>query len=121
MQQNHFGRFVGTDPSSGVSCPDIIKIARAYGIKSMRISNQHSLEQNLDKVLAEPGPFICEILMPPSQPLIPRVSSLKLPDGSIVSKPLEDLYPFLDRIEFNKNMIIQPLDVLRQNKRIKNK
>jgi acetolactate synthase-1/2/3 large subunit len=112
MQQNHFGRYVGSEPSSGVSCPDIIKLAAAYGIRSERISNQDELRAKIDGVLAEPGPFICEIIMPEDQPLIPRVSSLKKPDGTIISKPLEDLYPFLSREEFYSNMIIKTKEVL---------
>ncbi|OGV83471.1 MAG: hypothetical protein A3K19_09970 [Lentisphaerae bacterium RIFOXYB12_FULL_65_16] len=112
MQQNHFGRFVGSHPGSGVSCPDIVKVATAYGIRADRIRNQDELERKLPNVLADPGPFVCEIIMPPEQPLIPRVSSLKLPDGTIVSKPLEDLYPFLDREEFRQNMLIPPVELL---------
>ena len=112
MQQNHFGKLVGSDSSSGVSCPDIIKLANAYGIDSCRINNQQELDNNIERILAKKGPFICEIMMPENQPLIPRVSSMKKPDGSIVSKPLEDLYPFLDRKEFYKNMIIEPIDIL---------
>ncbi len=42
-----------------------------------------------------------------------RVSSLKKPDGSIISKPLEDLYPFLDRKEFAENMIVDPVEILK--------
>lgn len=112
MQQNHFGRYVGSNPASGMSCPDIIKLAEAYGIKSVRINSQKDLDKRLDKVLAEPGPYICEIMMPEEQPLIPRVSSLKLPDGAIISKPMEDLYPFLDEEEFLENMIIEPVEIL---------
>jgi acetolactate synthase-1/2/3 large subunit len=52
--------------------------------------------------------------MPENQPLIPRVSSLKRPDGRIVSKPLEDLYPFLSRKEFRENMIVKPIEVLEE-------
>lgn len=112
MQQNHFGRYVGSDPSSGLTCPDIVKLAQAYGIESERIGDQKTLDERLDAVLAHPGPYVCEILMPPEQPLIPRVSSLKLPDGRIVSKPMEDLYPFLDREEFRENMIVDPVEIL---------
>lgn len=112
MQQNHFGRYVGSDPGSGVICPDIIKVATAYGIPSLRINNQQELHEKLDSVLSQTGPFICEIMMPDDQPLIPRVSSLKKPDGTIISKPLEDLYPFLDREEFAANMIVPPIEVI---------
>ncbi len=112
MQQNHFGRYIGSDPSSGLSCPDIIKLARAYGIAAERIGDQSTLDRRLDDVLAQRGPYICEIMMPPEQALIPRVSSLKLPDGRIISKPMEDLYPFLDRDEFKENMIVDPVEIL---------
>ena len=111
-QQNHFGRFVGSDSESGVSCPDTIKLATAYGIPCMRIENQQQLAENIDAVLSHEGPFICEIMMPENQPLIPRISSVKRPDGTVVSKPLEDLYPFLDTDEFLENMIIEPIEIL---------
>ncbi|MEN6576880.1 MAG: thiamine pyrophosphate-binding protein [Phycisphaerales bacterium] len=112
MQQNHFGRYIGSDPSSGLTCPDIVKLAVAYGIEAERIVDQDMLERRLDAVLAHGGPYLCEIMMPPEQALIPRVSSLKLPDGRIVSKPMEDLYPFLDREEFRENMIVDPVEIL---------
>ncbi len=112
MQQNHFGRYIGSDPSSGLTCPDIVKLAAAYGIEAERIGDRETLDRRLDAVLAHPGPYICEVMMPPEQALIPRVSSLKLPDGRIVSKPMEDLYPFLDREEFRENMIVDPVEIL---------
>ncbi|MBI4242527.1 MAG: thiamine pyrophosphate-binding protein, partial [Planctomycetes bacterium] len=114
MQQNHFGRYAGSEKGSGLSCPDIIKIANAYGIKAERISNHEELHARIDSILAEPGPFICEIMMSDTQPLIPRVSSIKRPDGTIIAKPLEDLYPFLDREEFLRNMIVKPIEVLKE-------
>lgn len=113
MQQNHFGSYVGSEASSGVSTPDIIKVAQAYGIDALRINNQQELDARLDWVLAQPGPFICEVMMPEDQALIPRTSSLKKPDGKIISRPLEDLYPFLDREEFAANMIVKQVEPLK--------
>lgn len=114
MQQNHFGRYVGSDKSSGLSFPDIIKVANAYGIKTERIANHEELHAKIDYVLSQSGPFVCEIIMSETQPLIPRLSSVKKPDGEIVSKPLEDLYPFLSREEFLANMIVKPLEILKE-------
>ena len=111
-QQNHFGRFVGAEQSSGVTCPDIIKIATAYGLPTARIANSEELIAKIDSVLQTPGPIVCEIIMGENQPLIPRVSSLKKPDGTIISKPIEDLYPFLSREEFLENMIVAPIEIL---------
>jgi acetolactate synthase-1/2/3 large subunit len=49
-------------------------------------------------------------LIPPEGFTAPRVSSTQKADGSMVSKPLEDLWPFLDREEFRDNMIVPPLE-----------
>ena len=112
-QQNHFGRFVGAHPESGVSCPDLMKIAKAYGLHAEKIEQQEELDEKLNMILSTPGPSLVEVMMPEYQPLIPRISSLKKPDGSVVSKPIEDLFPFLDREEFAENMIIEPSETLK--------
>ena len=112
-QQNHFGKFVGSEKGSGVTCPDIVKVAKAYGLETDRIANTDELHAKIQSVLSKPGPFVCEVIMSETQPLIPRVSSLKKPDGSIISRPLEDLYPFLDRKEFAEQMIIDTIEILK--------
>ena len=112
-QQNHFGRFVGSEKSSGITCPDIVEVARAHGLEADSIANTDELHAKINSVLDKPGPFVCEVIMPETQPLVPRVSSLKKPDGSIISKPIEDLYPFLDRKEFAENMIIDSVEILK--------
>ena len=66
----------------------------------------------MPRFLKAEAPTIAEVRMPHDQPLIPRSSSLKHPDGSISSKPIEDLYPFLPRDEFRHNMIVPPVESL---------
>jgi len=106
-QRNHFnGRLVGCDPSSGLTLPDTIKIATAYGIKSSRITDHAHMRESIREVLQNPGPIICEVMTDPDRPIGPRVSSHVRDDGSIVSRPLEDLWPFLDRKELVSNMLI---------------
>ncbi len=101
-------RLIGEGPSSGVSFPDTKKIAKAYGINFIRISKNNQLDVGIDKTLNSSGPVICEIMCPENQEIIPTVASEKRQDGSMISKPLEDMYPFLDRDEFKKEMIIKP-------------
>jgi acetolactate synthase-1/2/3 large subunit len=105
-QQNHFGRYVGSDPSSKVSCPDFTQVANAFGIESMHIRNTAELEQELAGVLNHPGPFLCEIEMPELQLLIPRVQTMKGPNGELLPTPIEDMFPFLERDELHENMIV---------------
>ena len=46
----------------------------------------------------------------PLEKLGPKASSMRLPDGRLVSRPLEDLAPFLPRGEFKANMIIPTVE-----------
>ncbi|MBF05418.1 hypothetical protein CL644_01790 [bacterium] len=110
--QNKFfkGRLIGTDSTSGLSLPDIKKIAAAYGIKHFRLSKSETLEKDLKEVLGYSGPVLCEVMCPENEPVIPAASALERPDGTIVSRPLEDMMPFLDRDEYLSNMIIKPVD-----------
>ncbi|MGK0468601.1 thiamine pyrophosphate-binding protein [Clostridium sp.] len=99
------GRLFGEGRESGVWCPDSLKIAKAYGIKGVRIDSVYGMEEKIQEVLNYDGPVICDVMTPEWQLIVPRVSSEKMPDGSLVSKPYEDMFPFLDREEFLKNII----------------
>ncbi|HAH30714.1 MAG TPA: thiamine pyrophosphate-binding protein [Elusimicrobia bacterium] len=111
MQARHFnGNYVCCGPSSGLTVPDTVKVASAYGLKTYRIHNSRRLAADVKKVLEMQGPVICEVMVDPDLETAPRLSSAVRQDGSIVSKPLEDLWPFLDREEFASNMIVKPLE-----------
>jgi len=100
------GNFVGCDAKSGLSCPDMIKIANAYGIKTAKIKTNKEFKNKIKNILSVDGPMLIEVILDPMQSFIPKVTSEKRPDGSMVSKPLEDMFPFLDRDVFCSNMII---------------
>ena len=53
-----------------------------------------------------PGPVVCEVIVRRDEPRIPRLASYRKANGSMVSRPIEDLFPFLDREEFEENMLI---------------
>ena len=108
LTQNSFfhGFRIGSDPSSGVNLPDIRRIAEAYGIKTCQFARNRQAEEQIAQVLAEEGPVLCEVLTDPLEELGPKASSSRLPDGTLVSRPLEDLAPFLPREEFERNMAI---------------
>ncbi len=108
-QLRYFGALAGADATSGVTLPPLAKLAEAYGLGYARIDNQCNLREQIDAVLASAGPVICEVMTPADQPRAPSLASMRKPDGSMVSKPLEDLWPFLDREEFLSNMIVAPL------------
>ena len=110
--QNNFfkGHKVGSDKDSGVSFPDTVNLAQAYGFEACRIENQLNLKGELEKILSKPGAVVCEIMLSPTEKMEPKLSSEIKPDGKMISKPLEDMFPFLPREEFYKNMIVRPVE-----------
>ena len=108
------GRYVATDSSSGVTLPDYTKVAQAYGLAARRVQNHQGMERVIQEVLDHSGPILCDLNMSPRQTLYPKLASEIRPDGSMVSKPLEDMFPFLDRAEFMDNMIVEPWDPAKQ-------
>lgn len=108
-QGKYFKRLLGTDSSSGISFPDNKKIAKAYGIKFVRAGNNKSLDKAINDTLKYNGPVLCEIMALKDQDIL-SVASERKPDGTMVSRPIEDMFPFLDRDEFKKEMIIKPID-----------
>lgn len=100
-------RFVGESPNTGVWCPDSLEIAKAYGIKGIRIETVEEIDEKIQEVLAFDGPVICEVMTPEWQLLVPRIASDKLPDGTLVSRNYEDMYPYLPEEEVKENMVAE--------------
>ena len=110
-QSNFFDGFkVGSDTTSGVSFPDIKKLANLYEFNYFQIKDQHNLEDDIKNIYLSKNAFICEVLLNPDEKMEPKLSSKLKKDGTMISKPLEDMFPFLDREEFHNNMIIQSLE-----------
>ena len=107
-QQNMFKRLTGEGPLSGVSFPDMVKLADSYGLAAVRIGYD-GLEQGIRSVLNTTGPIVCDVLLDTEQPFEPRITSRQLPDGTIISSPLEDMFPFLSNDELNENLFIPSL------------
>lgn len=97
---------VGGSPRSGVSFPDFSKISEAFNIPYRRCEDQTKLSPTLEWFMANDGPLIYEIMIDENQPFAPKLSAKQLANGKIISPPLEDLSPFLDREELKANMMI---------------
>ena len=104
-QSNFFGNLVGESPASGVSFPDMVKLAGAYGIAATSIASVADFGE-IARILDAPGPALCEVHLDPAQEFEPRLKSRQLPDGAMVSPNLEDMYPFLDPSELASNLLI---------------
>ncbi len=103
-QANFFGRYVGADETSGVSNPDFSHLAAAYGLSYSRIRTNSEIEKGIRAVLDTDGPSLCELNIAVDQGITPKASAFRREDGTLESRPLEDMAPFLPREEVWENM-----------------
>lgn len=109
-QTNYFDGFeVGCGPQSGVTFPDFERVAYGFGIKFIKAQTSADCEKSIELAMSDPGLVICEVNLDMQQLFEPRLSSRKLPNGDLVSSPLEDMSPFLSRSVFEAEMIIPTL------------
>jgi acetolactate synthase-1/2/3 large subunit len=92
----------GVSSENGVSFPDAQKIAYAYDISFVKIESIYSLKEQIGQALTADGPSIIEVVLDQEQYFEPKLSSKRLPDGTVVSPPLEDMYPFLPEAEIKE-------------------
>jgi len=106
-QKNFFKAKFGVDYSSGLSFPNSEKIANAYGIKYLSVSKNENIEYSIQDFLSySQGPIILEIFCC-IQGRVPRLNAIKNEDGTFTNRPFEDMDPFLDREEFEREMIVK--------------
>ena len=67
-QHNYFGKLTGADATSGMTLPDIVNVAKAYGLKAVRIEDSEDLRGQIRGVLDMPGPVVCDVMIIPDEP-----------------------------------------------------
>lgn len=108
-QSNFFKLLVGEGPESGVGFPDFVKVAEAYGLPALKLDPTCAAQQ-IAVILGTPGPQLIAVDLDRAQSFEPKLSSKRMPDGRMVTAPLEDMAPFLEREEFRSNMLVPTLD-----------
>lgn len=96
-QHNYMNdRFLGVGPDSGLETPDFCAVAKAYGIKAIRITAQDDVSAKILEVLNAKEPVLCEVMVQDFSEIIPKIASRVMPDGSLKAAEFDDLYPFLN-------------------------
>lgn len=97
MQNNIFGGFqVASGESSGLTLPDTVRVAEAYGLRTFRISDNRQLEEQIESILNAEGPILCELLISPDETVSPRTKTIVHEDGTLESYPLERMWPIVE-------------------------
>lgn len=106
-QRNFFdGHMTASGIDSGVGMPNFEKLADGFGISYVKISEPDSIDKIVNSVLSiNDKPLLCEVFVDDEYSFSPKLSARTLADGTIVSPSLEDMFPFLDRKEFEENII----------------
>lgn len=104
-QKNFFKYKFGVDTESGISFPNTRKIACAYGVEYISVEDHSQLSSSIQSFLNYEGPVILEVFCC-IQSRHPRLSAVKNEDGTFTNRPLEDMFPFLDRDDFKNEMVV---------------
>ena len=103
MQKARFdSHFVASNAESGLHLPDLSKLVPAYGLEYRKLASAEALPEELAAVLELPGTVVVEVMTDPDAVCAPRLSSKMLPDGRMVSLPMENLAPFLPEAELDQ-------------------
>lgn len=106
-QTSYFnGNLVGVGEESGdLSFPDLSLLIPAYGLAYDRCTSSATLKEDLKRVLSAPAPGVCQVFVSKLQKTEPKMASRQLPDGTMVSASLEDMFPFLSKEEMEENIL----------------
>ncbi|MHB8713929.1 MAG: thiamine pyrophosphate-binding protein [Trichloromonadaceae bacterium] len=85
----------------GYGCPDLVKIAEAYGLPAFTITSLDHAESILHEALGLPGPAYIEVKLEQNSCVNPKL---------VVNRPIEDMSPHLDRRELAAAMLIDLVD-----------
>jgi acetolactate synthase-1/2/3 large subunit len=105
-QMNFFAAQYGCGNSSGLGFPNLERLAAAYDLPYLCSTRLQEVEAHQRKAAAIAGPALWEVRLTLDYSFEPKLSSMRLPDGRMVSRPLEDMAPFLEREEFLSNMLV---------------
>ena len=106
-QRKYFdGRLIGSTAESGLSLPNFSKLLEAYGFSYNEIYNLAELEKKMIENLRAEGAFVSIVHTDPEARLNPAIQTKLLPDGNMISAPLEEMSPELPEEEFLQAMLI---------------
>jgi len=95
-------KYIGTSYEGGLPLVNFAKVLSAYGIKTMEVSLNEELEDNIKRIIDSPGPIACIVHIGSDKRVVPQ---------SKYGRPLEDAEPLLQRDLFKEYMLVEPLEV----------
>lgn len=100
------GFFVGCNEASGISFPSFEKVADTFGFPYRCCHNNGEVEESLQWLFDTQEPIFLEVLERMNDPVIPKVMSRMLLDGTLSTPALHDMFPFLTQEQMQDWMSI---------------
>jgi len=101
-QKTNFGGRMEACGPIGYSPPNFVDICQAYKIKTIELNQNSKIHEILDYFLNyNKGPIVLDVNCHEHHTYEPRIFGW--------NTPIEDMYPYIPREEFKKNMYIRPL------------
>lgn len=97
---NFKGHLTGCNEQSGLTLPDMGRIAEAFGIRTVRLDDESRLKETVAETLSGEGPALCVAKTDITQPILPKQANYMQENGQMASRPLDDMTPLLPREEF---------------------
>ena len=106
-QHNYFSDNVfGTCPADGVTIPNFVNVAKAFGIDAYRVETIDQWRSaDVQDALNDSKPLLIEVMCDPTQVFAPKLVAKKLADGSMLAPSLENMSPFLSDEEMADNRL----------------
>jgi acetolactate synthase I/II/III large subunit len=106
-QEKYFeSRYVGSTEHTGVHIPAFSNVANCYGLRYRKLHSNIQVKTLIANILTTDGPEIIEVILDPHKPTVPTIGSYMRADGTMGSRPLEDMAPLVDRDELRSLMYI---------------
>ena len=107
-QKNFFGgRYTSVNKKTGISFPNFKILAKAFNFDYFKIKTWADYTVFMKKNFRKKKSFLCEVFMDPEQNFHPKLSTFIDTSNNIVSPPLEDLSPFLERNKLENNLLVK--------------
>lgn len=97
-------QYIGCNAKTGVSFPSFEKLADVFGFSYKKCSSNKEVQDGLDWIFNHTGHLLLEIEQRLDDPVIPKVTSRLKEDGTFETPVLQDMYPFIDRKEYDDLM-----------------
>ncbi len=107
-QKNFFGgRYTSVNKKTGISFPNFKMLAKAFNFDYYKVKTWSDYKTFIKQNFRKKKSFLCEVFMDPEQNFHPKLSTFIDNKNNIVSPPLEDLSPFINRKELEKNLLVK--------------